>query len=86
MKKRLSFRTQAVIGLAVLALCAVLSALRHSGIYQNLGWILCGLMFLINPVWPEMWDKFDHGKLRTGARLAGVLMAVLGVLVRFGGY
>ena len=82
--KRLTFRLQICIGLGIFCLCIALGQLLHNGIFHNLAWILYGLLFLLHPVWPQSWWAADEKKMRRGARLAGVIAIIIGIITRFG--
>ena len=45
--------------------------------------MIAGLFFVINPVWPKMWDWKDHKYLRLGSRIGGILAIVIGLITRF---
>ena len=80
--KKLSFKRQIWLGAAVFILCLVLSHVLHIGWIYNLGWILYGLLFLINPVPPEN----VHGepkKMKMYVRIAGIIALAWGLLVRY---
>lgn len=81
---RLTFRSQIRIGFGVFLLCIVAAMITKQGIFHNIGWIIYGLLFIINPVWPQRWNYADHRKLKRGARIAGILAVVVGLITRFG--
>lgn len=81
-----SFLTQVLVGFAIMGLCFFASELLETGIFQNVAWICWGLMWIIHPVWPKMWDYSDHDKLRKGCRIAGALAVAMGLFTQFGGY
>ena len=80
--KRLTFHTQIRVSLGIFILCLFLAHITKQGIFSNIGWIVYGLFFVINPVWPKSWDHADHSKLRLGARIAGVLAILFGLITR----
>ena len=82
--KNLSFYWQIRISLGLLLLCFVLATVTKIAWLHNLGWIIYGLFFIINPVWPKSWDWQDHRKLRLGCRIAGVLCITVALITRFG--
>ena len=75
--KKLTFKAQIWLGAAVFLLCLVLSHLLHMGWLHNVGWILYGLLFLINPVPPENVHG-DPKRAKTYARIAGVIAVLWG--------
>ncbi len=81
---RLTFRVQIRVSIGIFICCIVLAILTKQSIFHNIGWIIYGLFFIINPVWPVSWDWKDHDKLRLGCRIAGVLAVLVGLLTHFG--
>ena len=83
--KKLTFKSQAYISLAVAVCAFVLGQLLKMGIFHNIGWILVGVLFVVNPVWPKAMDWRDHDELKKGMRIGGVLVIlVFGFLIRYG--
>ncbi len=83
--KKLPFRIQIRVSLAIIVCAFVLGQIVKMGVFHNIGWILVGLLFAINPVWPEAADWRDHGELRKGIRIGGVLVVIVfGFLIRYG--
>ncbi len=80
--KKLSFKHQIWLGAAVFILCLVLSHVLHIGWIHNLGWIIYGLLFIVNPVPPENVSG-EPRKLKAYARIAGVIAVAIGLLVRY---
>ena len=83
--KRLSFKAQIRISFVIVVCAFVLGQIVKMGIFHNIGWILVGLLFAINPVWPEAVDWRNHDELRKGIRIGGVLVIIVfGFLIRYG--
>ena len=82
MMKKLTFQQQVWLGGIIFVLTIILSHVLHIGFIHNLGWIIYGLLFIINPLPPEN----AHGepqKLRKYARIAGIIAVAIGLLVRY---
>ena len=80
--KKLTFQQQVWLGGIIFVLTIILSHVLHIGFIHNLGWIIYGLLFIINPLPPEN----VHGepqKLRKYARIAGIIAVAIGLLVRY---
>lgn len=83
--KQLSFKTQIYISLAIVVCFFALGQLFHLGILHNIMWIIIGLLFLINPVWPKAVDWRNHDELRKGIRIGSILVIIIfGFLIRYG--
>ena len=83
--KQLSFKTQIYISLAILICVFVLGQFFRMGIFHNIGWVIIGLLFFINPVWPKAVDWRSHDELKKGIRIGSVLVIIVyGFLVRYG--
>jgi len=83
--KSLSFRAQGYISLGLLMVFFLFAQVFRMGVFHNAGWILAGLLFVINPVWPNAWDWREHDKLKKGIRIVSVLVIVIfGCLMRYG--
>ena len=82
--KKLDFVWQMRISLGLMVLFFVLATVTKISWLHNLAWIIYGLFFIIHPVWPKAWDWQDHGKLRLGCRIAGVLCIIIALITRFG--
>lgn len=81
---KLTFKLQMYISLGILICSFILATCTKQSLFNNVGWVIYGLFFIVNPVWPKSWDWKDHSKLRLGCRIAGVLAILVGLLTRFG--
>lgn len=54
--KQLSFRVQSYISLAIMACTFLPGQIFKMGIFHNIGLMVVGVIFAINPVWPKGWD------------------------------
>lgn len=82
--KRLTFHVQIRLSLGIGLLCFILASVVKQGLFMNAAWIIYGLFWIINPVWPQSWDWKDHNILRRSIRIAGVLAIIIGLITRFG--
>ena len=82
--KKMSFRVQACVCVILIALGFVFGMLTKDGLFSNIAWLSCGILFLLNPVWPNILDRFDHKQLQLGCRVGGLLMIIFGMITRFG--
>ena len=84
---QLTFQKQMWIGMGIIAAGLVLAHLLKHGIFSNLAWILCGLLFVIHPVCPEKWEwryANDAKRMRRDFRIAGAGVIIIGILTCFG--
>lgn len=81
--KKLSFKAQIWLGAGIFILCLVLAAVTQFPAFRNIGWVLYGLLFIINPVPPESVHG-DPKILKRSARIAGIIAVAWGLLSRFG--
>lgn len=83
--KQLSFKTQVYFSLAIMACVFLCGQIFKIGVFHNIGWILIGLLFVINPVWPKAVDWRNHDELKKGIRIGGILVIIVyGFLIRYG--
>jgi len=83
--KRLSFKPQCCVSLAILICVFVFEQVFKMGVLHNIGWIVIGLLFLINPVWPKSADWRNHEDLKKGIRIGSLLVIIVfGFLIRYG--
>ncbi len=78
--KNLTFKRQVILGIVLIVLGNLLAFTLHNGIFSNIAWIIYGLLFLLHPVYPA---RFDNKKGKLGARIAGILCIVIGLITRF---
>lgn len=82
--KQITFKAQ-VITLAIIhGFLLLLAELTKVSLFNNAAWIIWGLVFIINPVWPKVWEYLDHDEMKLGCRIGGVLLIAVGLLTRFG--
>ena len=79
MKKAISI----ILAMVMLGLILLSGSMYNTVIMGGL--ILAGLLFVINPVWPAAWNRRDPKKMKMEARIAGVLIVLLGIFGRFHG-
>lgn len=77
--KKLTFSRQLTLGMLIMAICLVIAFVAKIEIFQNIAWILYGLLFLINPVVPQ---NVPDGKIKItkiAIRVCSVIIIYLGV-------
>ena len=58
--KKLTYEKQLFIGVVFLFIMFICSAVFNNGIFSNIGWVVDGLLFVINPVCPEKSEGVKH--------------------------
>lgn len=86
MKKivNLTFKKQISICIAVFIMDIVLAHLFQTGLFHNLTWLIYGVLFFINPVWPEEWVNVYPEQREKGVRIAGAICIIIGLITKFG--
>lgn len=79
--KRFTFKEQIILGVILVIVGNILAFIFHNGMFSNVVWIIYGLLFLLNPVYPEQYISEKKGKI--AARIAGVVCIVIGLLTKF---
>lgn len=80
--EKLTFKRQLSLGIVLIIAGNILAFIFRKGIFSNIAWILYGLLFIINPVYPERYR--DNGKkAKVAARIAGIVCIIVGVTTRF---
>ena len=85
--RKITFKIQIYIGLALLLVCFILAAVFQKNIFLNTAWVVYGLLFVINPVYPnQIKNKANQKRNKTYARIAGLICIIIGLITRFGIY
>ena len=80
--EKLTFKRQLFFGIILIIAGNILAFTFRKGIFSNIAWILYGLLFIINPVYPERYR--DNGKkAKVAARIAGIVCIIVGLITRF---
>lgn len=83
--KNLTFEKQIVLGLIVGLILFICSTIFSNGIFCNIAWIVYGLLFILNPVYPtQLGYSNGEQKAKRIIRIAGGLAVIIGLITRFG--
>ena len=74
------FRTQVILSVVIIIVFNILSTVCQHWIYRNIGFVLCGLMYLIHPVVPE--TVLASRQMLWAIRIAGVILILIGLFTR----
>ena len=80
--KKLTYEKQLLIGVIFLLLMFICSTIFKKGIFCNIGWVVDGLLFVINPVCPKNSEGVKH--IHLWIRLSGIIVIIIGLITRFG--
>lgn len=81
---RMNFRTQMVVAVILVLAGFLISFWTAEDLYYNLAWALTGLVFFINPVYPESIRNFEQEKAKKGIRIVGMILVFIGLTNGFG--
>lgn len=77
---KLTYKAQLLISVAVVILSNILTEIFDSWIYRSVGFVICGLLWIVHPVLPEDAEMTKRTLLWT--RLAGAMLILIGVFTR----
>ncbi len=77
---KLNYKTQLIISIVIVLLANVLSTILKHWIYRSIGFVICGLIWIIHPV---LMNGAEVSK-RTlwWTRIAGIVLILIGVFTR----
>jgi len=75
-----NYSRQLTISLVIIVLFDVLNMLFKHWVFTSIGYCLCGLLWIINPVPPKKIEKNKY--IRMGIRLAGLILILIGIFTR----
>lgn len=81
---RMNFRTQMVVAVILVLAGFLISFWTAEDLYYNLAWALTGLVFFVNPVYPESITNFEQEKAKKGIRIVGMIFVFIGLTNGFG--
>ena len=76
---KFTFKQQIITTAIVLLGTFLLSILLKQGIFLNLGWIVSGLMFVVNPVYPDLSVNANLDNIEKSIRVVGIVLVAIGL-------
>ena len=76
---KFTFKQQIITTAIVLLGTFLLSILLKQGIFFNLGWIVSGLMFVVNPVYPDLSVNANVDNIEKSIRVVGIVLVAVGL-------
>ncbi len=80
--EKITWRLQLVIVFLIMGIGHLVAHLIQNGICINAAYIIIGLLFIINPVYPNTNQTIEPRKGVLCARIGGILIIMLGLMVR----
>ena len=82
--KKVNFKIQILFSSILVIVGFVGSLLLKNDVWYNLAWVVLGLLFFVNPVYPENAISLEHEKAKKGIRIAGMILVFIGLTNGFG--
>lgn len=77
---KITYKVQIIASVAIILLANILGVLFTHWIYNSIGFVLCGLLWIIHPVLPNVAKISKMTLLWT--RIAGFILVLIGILTR----
>ncbi len=77
---KLTYRMQITISVIIIILVNIFTTIFNYWIYRSIGFVLCGLMWVIHPVLPNCAEVSKRTLL--WVRIAGVVLILIGTFTR----
>lgn len=77
---KLSYKKQMIIAVIIIILANIMTDIFDFWIYRSVGFVICGLIWIIHPVLPNGAEVSKRTLLWT--RIAGVILILIGVFTR----
>lgn len=81
---KISFKIQGIIAAIIVVASFILSFCLEKDIFYNLGWVLVGAFFAVNPVYPSKLFNANSENIQKGVRIAGLILIFIGLTNGFG--
>lgn len=81
--KHWTFKTQLLAGTALIVSGCVCGTVLHRSLPANIACALYGLLFVVHPVYPKMWNYMEPRKLALSIRIAGGAVMLVSLFLRF---
>ena len=77
---KLTYKAQMIVSVVIVLLANVISTILKHWIYRSMGFVVCGLLWIIHPVLPNGAEVSKRTLLWT--RIAGVILILIGIFTR----
>lgn len=77
---KLTYKKQMIIAVIIIILANIMTDIFDFWIYRSVGFVICGLIWIVHPVLPNGAEVSKRTLLWT--RIAGVILILIGVFTR----
>jgi len=77
---KMTYKVQLWLSVAIILAANILSTLLKHWVWRSLGFVACGLLFILHPVLPKSLEPTRKNLL--WVRIAGVILILIGVFTR----
>lgn len=77
---KLSYKKQMIIAVIIIILANIMTDIFDFWIYRSVGFVICGLIWILHPVLPNGAEVSKRTLLWT--RIAGIILILIGVFTR----
>ena len=77
---KLTYNAQMLISVVIIILANILTEILDDWIYRSIGFVICGLLFIVHPVVPNCVEA--NRKAIFWTRIAGVILIFIGIFTR----
>lgn len=81
---KITFKLQALFSVLLASAGLGISLYLKEDMFYNLAWMLIGLLFFINPAYPEKAVRLEEEKAEKGIRIAAMILVYIGLTNGFG--
>ena len=74
---KLTYKAQMIVSLVIILLANVISTILKHWIYRSVGFVICGLLWVIHPVLPNGAEASKRTLFWT--RIAGIILVLIGI-------
>ena len=77
---KLTYKIQLIISVIIIIMANIITEIFNFWIYRSIGFIICGLMWVIHPVLPN--GAVVSKRTMSWVRIAGVILIFIGIFTR----
>ena len=77
---KLNYKNQLILMVVIVILFNILSDLLDHWIYRNIGFWICGILWILHPVLPQ--NTVHNKKNLNIVRIAGIILILIGTFTR----